>query len=69
MVKLFSDAGDDTAANIAREMKHDVEKFRERLWLIELLTTEAMIKKPAHWKDIFKECELPEIEPNDEMCL
>lgn len=37
--------------------------------MIELLTTEAMIKKPAHWKDIFKECNIQEIEPNDEMNL
>ena len=37
--------------------------------MIELLTTEAMIKKPHHWKDLWKECNLPEIEPNDEMSL
>ena len=54
---------------VAKEMKQDVEKFREKLWMIELLTTEAMIKKPAHWKDIFKECNIQEIEPNDEMNL
>lgn len=47
----------------------DIEKFREKLWVIELLTTEAMIKKPNHWKELFKECDLPEIEPNDEMTL
>jgi dynein heavy chain len=56
LVKLFTDANEDTPAMVAREMKQDVEKFREKLWMIELLTTEAMIKKPAHWKDIFKEC-------------
>lgn len=39
------------------------------MWMIELLTTEAMIKKPNHWKDLWKECELPDIEPNDEMNL
>ena len=50
-------------------MRADVEKFREYLWIIELLTTEAMIKKPQHWKDIFKECHLKEIEPNDDMSL
>jgi dynein heavy chain len=46
-----------------------VEKFRERLWLIELLTTEAMTKKTSHWKDVFKDCNIAEIEPNDEMSL
>lgn len=55
-------------------MRTDVEKFRERLWLIELLTTEAMTKKLSHWKDIFreiqaKESKVNEIEPNDEMSL
>lgn len=51
-------------------MRSDVEKFREKLWMIELLTTEAMVKKTHHWKDIFKECEITqEIEPNDEMSL
>jgi dynein heavy chain len=39
-------------------MRNDVDKFREKLWLIELLTTEAMIKKLSHWKDIFKECNI-----------
>jgi hypothetical protein len=31
-------------------MKEDIEKFREKLWLIELLTTDALIKKPHYWK-------------------
>jgi len=68
-MKLFADANDEIASNVAKEMKTDVEKFRERLWLIELLTTEAMTKKLSHWKDIFKECNIQEIEPNDEMSL
>ena len=37
------------------------------MWMIELLTTEAMIKKTHHWKDLFKECGLVQVEPNDEM--
>lgn len=67
--KVFGDANDDIASDVAKQMRTDVEKFRERLWLIELLTTEAMVKKTHHWKDIFKECEINEIEPNDEMSL
>lgn len=69
LYKIFGDSNDEIAANVAKEMRTDVEKFREYLWLIELLTTEAMIKKPQHWKDIFKECQINEIEPNDEMSL
>lgn len=50
-------------------MKADIDKFREKMWMIELLTIEAMIKKAQHWKDLWKECDLAEIEPNDEMTL
>lgn len=57
------------AAEVAKEMKQDVEKFREFMWMIELLTTEAMKIKTAHWKDIFKRAEINEIEPNDDMSL
>ena len=46
LYKIFGDSNDEIAANVAKEMRTDVEKFREYLWLIELLTTEAMIKKP-----------------------
>jgi peptidyl-tRNA hydrolase len=42
-----------------------VERFREKMWLIELLTTEAMTKKPATWKEIFRECGVTEIESEE----
>ena len=67
--KTFNDLEDDVAGSVSKELRQDIELFREKLWLIELLTTEAMIKKPAHWKEIFKECEIQSIEPNDEMSL
>ena len=69
LLKIFNDSEDEIATSICKELKQDVEKFREKMWIIELLTTEAMIKKLSHWKDIWKECELNEIEPNDEMTL
>lgn len=56
LIKIFGDANDETACEVAKEMKADVEKFREKLWMIELLTTEAMTKKTSHWKDVFREC-------------
>jgi len=31
-----------------------VEEFKEKLWLIELLTTEAMKVKLNMWKEIWK---------------
>ena len=69
LIKFFNEIEDDTALNVIKDFKSDVDKFKEKLWMIELLTTEAMIKKPQHWKDLWKECELPDIEPNDELNL
>lgn len=37
------------------------------MWVIELLTTEAMVKKPAYWKEVFKECKFSFEAVNDEM--
>jgi hypothetical protein len=31
-------------------MKEDIEHFREKLWLIELLATEALMKRPTYFK-------------------
>ena len=53
-------------------MKTHIEKFIENLWVIELLTTEAMSnprKSSPHWKELFKETLVPNIEPNDDMTL
>ena len=53
-------------------MKHHIDKFRENLWIIELLTTEAMSnprRSTPHWKELFREAKIPPIEPNDEMSL
>jgi hypothetical protein len=46
-----------------------MENFKQNLWLIELLTTEVMIKKPMYWKEVFAKCEINPIEPNDDMSL
>jgi hypothetical protein len=40
--------------------------------LIELLTTDALIKKPHYWKEISEACKLSKenkLEPNDELTL
>lgn len=62
---------DQNAQDVASDLKLHIEKFRENLWLIELLTTEAMInpkKSSSHWKELFKECEI-KMEANDDMTL
>jgi dynein heavy chain len=66
--KEFDSLNNDLASNIISEMKEDIEKFREKLWLIELLTTDALIKKPHYWKEISEACKLSKenkLEPND----
>lgn len=67
LIKQLDDINNDSAQNIAAEFKKDIEGFKEKLWLIELLTTEALIKKPLYWKDIAKECNIPNLEPNSEL--
>lgn len=59
--KLMSDLDDPIAENVIVELKKDIETFREKLWVIDLLTTEAMIKKPIYWKEIAKECEIDKL--------
>jgi len=56
LIKEFDNLSNETASNILSAMKEDIEKFRETLWLIELLTTEALIKKPHYWKEISDAC-------------
>ena len=34
LIKEFDNLGNETASNIITEMKEDIEKFREKLWLI-----------------------------------
>ena len=71
-MKEFDNLNNDNASNIITAMKEDIEKFREILWLVELLTTDALIKKPHYWKEISDACKLSKenkLEPNDELTL
>lgn len=65
--KSFGENEEEDAGVIARALRTDIEKFKQDLWLVELLTTEAMIKKPAYWKDVFKETGLAPIDINDDL--
>lgn len=60
---------EENALKIAQCLKEDVESFKENLWLIELLTTEVMVKKPVYWKEVFQKCDINPVEPNDDMSL
>lgn len=37
---------DDPALIVAEDIKKDIEEFRKKLWLIELLSIDAFVKKP-----------------------
>ena len=65
--KNFGESEEEDAGIIAKSLRTDIEKFKENLWLVELLTSEAMIKKPAYWKEVFKETGLAAMETNDDM--
>lgn len=67
LIKVFEELDQDNAVKISRELKEDIAEFKQKMWVIELLTTEAMVKKPAYWKEIFKECKFSFDAVNDEM--
>ena len=69
LTKYFQELDDERPLTVVRELKQDVEKFREKMWLVELLTTEAITKKPQVWREIFKECEVSDLEVNEELSL
>ena len=47
----------------------DLNQFKNIIWIIELLTTEVMIKKQNYWKEFFILIETNYLEPNDDMSL
>ena len=81
LLKKFEekDPVDENAVQIATELKQDIDSFRENMWIIELLTTEAMknVKKSkGHWEDIFERTDCvvgdkkgKDIEVGDELSL
>ncbi|KAL4494234.1 hypothetical protein ABPG73_018753, partial [Tetrahymena malaccensis] len=65
LLKKFSDendpSSDERAAQLSEQLLKDIQDFRQKLWIFELLTTEAMrnLKKPMvqqHWAEIFERC-------------
>ena len=56
--KEFDNLSNDDASFVINEMKEDIEGFREKLWLIELLATEALMKRPIYFKEISEVCNL-----------
>ncbi|CAK93776.1 unnamed protein product (macronuclear) [Paramecium tetraurelia] len=65
LIKAFS----DTVQMIQLKLKSQIDEFKEKLWLIELLTTEAMKIKLNMWKDIWKIVGIVDQETNDDLSL
>lgn len=57
------------ALKACNSMRKDLEALKEKLWLIELLTLEAMLKRPQNFKEMFNSCEMPNLEMNDDITL
>lgn len=67
---MFNDAEDDNALTVVESLKKDIENFRHNMWIFEFLTTDSMrnLKKSMiHWREIFKESTVVELEPSEEM--
>ena len=47
--------------------KKDLDSVKDNIWIVELLTLEAMQKKPTFYKEIFKEAGIQNVELNDDM--
>ena len=59
LIKRFEEKEprEEQSLNVALELKQDISKFRSSMWLIEMLTTEAMKnfkKSKPHWEEIFR---------------
>lgn len=59
LIKRFQEREppEENTLMILESLKKDIDSFREKMWMIELLTTEAMKnlkKSKGHWEEIYK---------------
>lgn len=47
-------------------MKKDVEALKDKFWMLELLTLEAMVKKKTYYDEIFLLCDIGKSVGTDE---
>jgi len=64
LTKIFQELSED-ASTVMKSFKEEIDNFKIQMPLIEMLTTEAMIKKPQHWEDIYRECNIPTQDLNE----
>ncbi|EGR32288.1 hypothetical protein IMG5_089580 [Ichthyophthirius multifiliis] len=72
LCKTFIDLQNDLALNVSLEFKKEIENFRDKMWIIEYLSNEAMSnlkKSQSHWKEIFAYANITDIEPIERLNL
>ena len=68
LMKFFADCSEE-ATQVLKDLKVEIDKFRAQMPLIELLTTEAIHKKPQTWQEIYEKCGLNEKEVTENFNL
>ncbi|CAD8081115.1 unnamed protein product [Paramecium sonneborni] len=56
LIKFFQDNQNNQAMRLLKDLKKDLDKFKEIMWLIEYLNCEAIQKKPKIWDEIHAIC-------------
>ena len=69
LCKLFENIKNKNAEKIAFILKNQIEDFKSKMWIIEMLTIEVMTKKVSYWKEIFRETSIEFFEPNEKMTM
>lgn len=69
LTSLFKDIQEDAAQTFARGFRRSLDSFREILWVIEALAIEAFSKKPALWREFFKDCKIQNFDPKEDFSL
>ena len=62
LLKYFTNIKNYVAHGVCEEAKKSIDKFKEKLWLIESLTCEGLMKKPNLFKEMFNNAGIPYIE-------
>ncbi|CAD8044294.1 unnamed protein product [Paramecium primaurelia] len=65
----FTDILDDNAQSLVRNLRRQLDQFKDNIWIVESLAIEAYKRKPIFWKDLFRECSFPQLENKEEITI
>ena len=57
-----SQEGRKGAQKVCSHMRKELDSMREKMWMVELLTLEALVRHKHYYTEIFQECDLHEME-------